>query len=67
MPGPTYGTPALITTVPPLPLADRQRTAQIEMSFAVVGRKPTTRVAMSNKVYVRTSNPTKPELSPVCL
>lgn len=66
-PGPSYGTPALITAAAPLPLSERQRTAQIEVNFAVRGRKPATLVALSNKVYVRTANPTKPELSPVCL
>jgi type II secretory pathway pseudopilin PulG len=58
--------PALITTTP-LATDDLARTVQVEFNFVALGRYPKTRVAVSNQVYVRTSNPTNPDNSPLCL
>jgi hypothetical protein len=58
--------PALITTMP-LVADDLARTIQVGFNFAAVGRRSTTRVEMASKVYVRTSNPTNPDNSPLCL
>jgi hypothetical protein len=58
--------PALVTTTP-LDADDLARTVQVGLSFVAVGRRSTTRVDMSSKVYVRTSNPTNPDNSPLCL
>jgi type II secretory pathway pseudopilin PulG len=58
--------PALITTTP-LGSDDLARTVQVGFSFVGVGRNAKTRVAMANQVYVRTSNPTNPDNSPLCL
>jgi type II secretory pathway pseudopilin PulG len=59
-------TPALITTTP-LVADDLARTIQVGFSFVAVGRRSTTRVDVDSKVYVRTSNPTNPDNSPLCL
>ncbi len=58
--------PALITTTP-LVADDLARTVQVGFNFAAIGGRPSTRVAISNQVYVRTSNPTNPDNSPLCL
>ena len=58
--------PQLITTTP-LVADDLARTIQIGFSFVAVGRRSTTRVDVDSKVYVRTSNPTNPDNSPLCL
>jgi type II secretory pathway pseudopilin PulG len=58
--------PARIATTP-LGADDLARTIQVGMNFVAVGRRSTTRVEMSSKVYVRTSNPTNPDNSPLCL
>jgi type II secretory pathway pseudopilin PulG len=58
--------PALITDAP-LDADDLARTVQVGLNFVAVGRAATTRVDMSSKVYVRTSNPTNPDNSPLCL
>ena len=58
--------PALIATTP-LVTDDLARTIQVGFTFVAVGRRATTRVDMSSKVYVRTSNPTNPDNSPLCL
>jgi type II secretory pathway pseudopilin PulG len=59
-------TPALITTTP-LVVDDLARTVQVGFNYVALGRRSTTRVQMSSKVYVRTSNPTNPDNSPLCL
>jgi Tfp pilus assembly protein PilW len=58
--------PTLITTVP-LGDTDLARTVQIEVNLLGLGKRPQTRVAMSNTVFVRTSSPTNPDNSPLCL
>jgi type II secretory pathway pseudopilin PulG len=58
--------PALITTTP-LSTDDLARTIQVGFSFIALGKYPKTRVAVINQVYVRTSNPTNPDNSPLCL
>jgi hypothetical protein len=58
--------PELITTTP-LVADDLARTIQVGFNFVAVGQYPATRVAISNRVYVRTSNPTNPDNSPLCL
>lgn len=58
--------PQLITTTP-LAADDLARTVQIGLRFVAVGRRPTTRVELSSRVYVRTSSPTHPDSSPLCL
>jgi hypothetical protein len=58
--------PALITTTP-LVADDLARTVQIGFNFAAIGGRAATKVAISNQVYVRTSNPTNPDNSPLCL
>ena len=59
-------TPALITATP-LVADDLARTVQVGINYVAVGRRSSTRVQMSSKVYVRTSNPTNPDNSPLCL
>jgi type II secretory pathway pseudopilin PulG len=58
--------PALITTTP-LGTDDLARTVQVGFNLLALGRRSTTRVQMSSTVYVRTSNPTNPDNSPLCL
>jgi hypothetical protein len=58
--------PALIATTP-LGTDDLARTVQVGFDFVALGRYPKTRVAVTNQVYVRTSNPTNPDNSPLCL
>jgi type II secretory pathway pseudopilin PulG len=58
--------PTLITTTP-LGADDLASTVQVGFNFVAVGRRSTTRVEMSSTVYVRTSNPTNPDNSPLCL
>jgi prepilin-type N-terminal cleavage/methylation domain-containing protein len=58
--------PALITTTP-LGTDDLASTVQVGFNLVAVGRRPATRVEMSSTVYVRTSNPTNPDNSPLCL
>jgi len=58
--------PTLITTTP-LAADDLARTVQVGFNFVAVGRRATTRVQMSSTVYVRTSSPTNPDSSPLCL
>jgi type II secretory pathway pseudopilin PulG len=59
-------TPSLIATTP-LVADDLARTVQVGFDFVVVGRRSTTRVDVASTVYVRTSNPTNPDNSPLCL
>jgi hypothetical protein len=58
--------PQLITTTP-LAADDLARTVQIGFNFVAVGRRPATRVEMASTIYVRTSSPTHPDSSPLCL
>jgi hypothetical protein len=58
--------PALITTTPLGP-DDLARTVQVGFDLVALGRFAKTRVAVTNQVYVRTSNPTNPDNSPLCL
>ena len=58
--------PTRITTTP-LGTDDLARTVQVGFNFVAVGRRSTTRAEMSSTVYVRTSNPTTPDSSPLCL
>jgi type II secretory pathway pseudopilin PulG len=58
--------PALITTTP-LGTDDLASTVQVGFNLVAVGRRPATRVELSSTVYVRTSNPTNPDNSPLCL
>jgi prepilin-type N-terminal cleavage/methylation domain-containing protein len=58
--------PQLITTTP-LAADDRARPVQVGFNFVAVGRRSTTRMQMSSTVYVRTSSPTHPDSSPLCL
>lgn len=58
--------PTRITTTP-LAADDLARTIQVGFNFVAVGGRATTRLAMASRVYVRTSNPTNPDNSPLCL
>jgi hypothetical protein len=58
--------PALVTTTP-LGTDDLARTVQVGFDLVALGHYPKTRVAITNQVYVRTSNPTNPDNSPLCL
>lgn len=58
--------PTRIATVP-LGETDLARTVQIEINLLGLGRRDETRVAMSSTVFVRTSSPTNPDNSPLCL
>jgi hypothetical protein len=66
---PAGGDTAVPTLIAATPLVadDLARTVQIGFNYVAVGRRSTTRVEMSSTVYVRTSNPTDPNNSPLCL
>lgn len=61
-----YAVPTPITTTP-LSDSDRARTVQVDVNYTAVGRKTGSNVPLEGTVYVRTSNPTNPNNSPLCL
>lgn len=64
--GDTVARPTLIATTP-LVAADLARTVQIDVNFTAVGAKSVIRADLSQSVFVRTSSPTNPNNSPLCL
>jgi prepilin-type N-terminal cleavage/methylation domain-containing protein len=66
--GDTVARPTLIATTP-LVASDLARTVQIDVNFTVTGarRSAPVKIDLSNTVFVRTSSPTNPSNSPLCL